>query len=229
MRSVAAHLQPTVVHFLLVELRSLRLRARDRVDRTRPAGRKAKRRCQSRTKEMKCRWIRQGCIISLVLQESIFSKTARKGVVLAAKAVETQGRGGVFSRQGSGNARQRRCLWPSRQWKHKAKGGVLPSPRQWKRKAKGGVLPSHLPYPLERFGRTEERAPPEVGALRGPRHKYGTPVSGWQQQVVSRIGGLGPRTPEKEVMFSTTTPLRPGGRTSSSPSHTSPIRSEMVP
>ena len=36
--------------------------------------------------------------------------TARKGTVLATKAVETQGKGGVLEREGSGDTRQMRFL-----------------------------------------------------------------------------------------------------------------------
>ena len=49
---------------------------------------------------------------------------------------------------------------------------------------------SHIYFRVD----SEARAPVVVfgssSTLRGPGRKYGTPVSGWQQQLVSRIGGL---------------------------------------
>ena len=63
---------------------------------------------------------------------------ARKGNVLATKAVATYGQRHCLSHEDSGNTRPKSLSSPPRQWKHTAKAVSSP-PRQWKHTGKGTV------------------------------------------------------------------------------------------
>ena len=102
-----------------------------------------------------------------------YLRTARKGTVLAAKAVETRkAEAASWPQRQWKHARQRQCLshegsgthkaeelsWPRRQWKRKAE--ELSSPQgQWKRKAEAVFYVTYLrltelvfPFPALRGG-----------------------------------------------------------------------------